>query len=303
MDEPTYPGAVAPERTGTIESFGLRLHVSEWGDPAARPLVLTHGMFDHGRAFDLLAPLLATRFRVIALDARGHGESDWCDSYLWIAIVLDLVHVLHGLGRPVCLVGHSMGGGLAIDAALLAPDSVRQLVVVDGFGPPPEGFLVPGASEDRRSLAERLAAFFDARRESSAAAGVSRAYPSLDALAERRRAQNPRLTLAWLRYFVFHGARRTARGWVWKADLRAARGFGPWRPEWLGPGWRHLRAPMLAVIGSEADTWGPLPEPILATRLAHVPRLHRATVAGAGHFPHMEQPAATAALLLDFLEP
>jgi pimeloyl-ACP methyl ester carboxylesterase len=260
-------------------------------------------MFDHGRAFDLLAPLLAARFRVIAIDARGHGESEWCDSYPWITIVLDIVHVLRALDRPACLVGHSMGGGLAIDAALLAPDLVRQLVVVDGFGPPPEGFVVPGVSEDRRSTPERLAAFLDARRDAGTAAGVSRVYPSLDALAERRRSQNPRLTLAWLRYFVFHGARRTARGWVWKADLRAARGFSPWKAEWLGPSWRHLRAPMLAVTGSEADTWGPLPEPILAARLAHVPRLARATVPDAGHFPHMEQPGATAELLLDFLEP
>src|SRR4030095_2589992 len=184
MDEPTYPGAVAPERTRSVESLGLRL--SEWGDPACTPLVLCHGMFDHGRAFDLLAPLLAARFRVIAIEARGHGESEWCDSYPWITIVLDIVHVLRALDRPACLVGHSMGGGLAIDAALLAPELVRQLVVVDGFGPPPEGFVVPGVSEDRRSTPERLAAFLDARRDAGTAAGVSRAYPSLDALAERR---------------------------------------------------------------------------------------------------------------------
>jgi hypothetical protein len=57
--------APSPERTRSVESLGLRL--SEWGDPACTPLVLCHGMFDHGRAFDLLAPLLAARFRVIAV--------------------------------------------------------------------------------------------------------------------------------------------------------------------------------------------------------------------------------------------
>ena len=59
---------------------------------------------------------------------------------------------------------------------------------------------------------------------------------------------------------------------------------------------------MLAVIGSEHDTWGPLPEALLQERLAHVPRLERATVQGAGHFVHMERPRETAELLLAWLE-
>jgi len=78
-------------------------------------------------------------------------------------------------------------------------------------------------------------------------------------------------------------------------------GFGPFRPEWIGAAWARLQCPMLAVIGSVPDTWGPLPEPILRERLAHVPRLERATIEGAGHFAHMERPAETAALILDFL--
>jgi pimeloyl-ACP methyl ester carboxylesterase len=59
---------------------------------------------------------------------------------------------------------------------------------------------------------------------------------------------------------------------------------------------------MLAIIGSEQDTWGPLPEEILAERLANVPHLDRGVVADAGHFMHIEQPERTARLLLDYLE-
>jgi pimeloyl-ACP methyl ester carboxylesterase len=73
MTPPTFPGAVAPERTRRFVSGGLSLCLREWGDPAAAPLVLSHGMFDHGRGFDLLAPYLAERFRVIAFDARATG--------------------------------------------------------------------------------------------------------------------------------------------------------------------------------------------------------------------------------------
>ncbi|HZR83589.1 MAG TPA: alpha/beta hydrolase [Candidatus Binatia bacterium] len=300
--EPSYPGAVAPERTRALDSFGLPIRLSEWGDPAAPPVVLCHGMFDHGRGFDTLAPLLAERFRVIAIDARGHGESGWCDAYPWHVDVLDVVNVLRSLDRPARVVGHSRGGGLATDAAIRAPELVRQLANLDGFGPPPDGFGIPGVPRDARSLPERFADFLDDRRRSTRTHGASRVYASLDDLVERRRAQNPRLTREWLRYFVFHAARPMARGWVWKADLRAARGFGPWKPEWVGPGWRALRSPMLAVIGSEPDTWGPLPESILGDRLANVAQLERATVAGAGHFIHMEQPRATADLLLSWLD-
>ena len=85
----TYPGAVPPERHRTLASLGLRLHVAEWGDPAAEPVLLLHGFYDHVHAFDLLAPLLAERFRVVAYDARGHGESEWPDAYAWQTDVLD----------------------------------------------------------------------------------------------------------------------------------------------------------------------------------------------------------------------
>jgi pimeloyl-ACP methyl ester carboxylesterase len=300
MDEPTYPGAVAPERTRRLTSLGIALSISEWGDPAAPPVVLTHGMFDHARGFDLLAPLLARRFRVIGVDQRGHGESGRADAYIWLTDVLDLVNVLRALDRPAHLVGHSKGGGLATDAAVQAPALVRRLVNIDGFGPPPEGFQIPGVSRDQRPAPAHLADFLDGRRGDGN--GAERTYASLDDLVARRRAQNPRLTTEWLRYFVFHGARKTDRGWVWKADLRAARGFGPWKPDWVGTAWRHLRAPMLAVVGSEPDSWGPLPESVIGPRLANVPELERATIAGAGHFVQVEQPGALADVLLDFLD-
>ena len=97
-------------------------------------------------------------------------------------------------------------------------------------------------------------------------------------------------------------AREVEGGWVWKADPFAPQGFGPWRPDWIGPGWQGLKAPMLAVTGSEPDTWGPLPEPLLAERLSHIQQVERAVVQDAGHFAHMEKPRETAALILDFLE-
>src|SRR4029453_3508636 len=108
--EPSFPGAVAPERSRDLESLGARLRLHEWGDPVPPPVVLGHGMFDHARGFDLLAPLLAARFRVIGIDARGHGDSDWADAYGWLAGGTDILNVLPSPRRPAHLGGHRGGG-------------------------------------------------------------------------------------------------------------------------------------------------------------------------------------------------
>ena len=303
MIEPSHPEAVAPERSRWISSNGVRLRVHEWGDPQATPVLLCHGMFDHARGFDLLAPRLAERFRVLALDARGHGDSDWADSYPWSMDVFDIVNVLAELGRPAHLIGHSKGGGQAIDAALAAPERVIKIVDLDGFGPPDEkGFRRPGELETQTlGVAEQCGLFLDRRRRASER-GNWKAYPTFDALVERRGEQNPRLPGSWLRYFVYHAAREFEDGWRWRADPHfAASHFGPFTPAWIGPEWKHLRSPLLAVIGGVPDVWGPIPEETLAQRLANVPELERATVADAGHFIHMEQPAECARLMLDFL--
>jgi pimeloyl-ACP methyl ester carboxylesterase len=291
MDEPHISGAVPPERTHDVDSLGLRLRLLEWGDPEATPVVLTHGMWDHARSFAVFAPLLAGRYRVVALDARGHGDSERAAHYSWMADIIDIMNILRWIGRPLYLVGHSKGGGQATDAARLLPDLVLKLVNIDGFGPPPLTEL-PAAPAG-------MAQYLDQRRNLR---DSWRAYASIEDLVERRRSQNPRLSREWLRYFAYHGAQREADGWRWKSDPHMSIGFGPWRPDWIGPSYVTLRMPMLAIVGSENDTWGPLPEAELAERLAYVPQLQRCTIAGTGHFVHIEKPRETAVAVRDFLE-
>ena len=298
---PSFPGAIAPERTRRVESVGATLQVYEWGDPEATPVVCTHGMFDHARGFDRVAPLLAAKLRVVALDARGHGDSDWSDAYSWDNDIADIIHVMRSVGRPALLLGHSKGGGQVIDAAIAVPDEVIGVVDLDGFGPPPEGFDHPRRQEMPESVPGRLARWLDFKR-GAAESRSWRPYESLEALVDRRQRQNPLLPRDWLRYFLYHGARQADDGWHWKVDPHAPFGFGPWRPDWIAETYAKLRVPLLAVIGSVPDTWGPLPEALLAERLAGVRQLERATVEGSGHFIHMEKPEETAALVLDFAE-
>jgi len=296
--EPSFPNSVPPERVRSIMSLGVRLNLLEWGDPDAPPLVLTHGMWDHARSFAVLAPLLAGHYRVIAVDARGHGDSQWATAYTWLTDVHDIVTVLRSLGRPALLVGHSKGGGQATDAARVVPELVRKLVNIDGFGPPSGDGFGPPSAAGPRPVPVRFAEFLDARRTLR---DGWRAYPSIEDLVERRRAQNPRLSREWLRYLAFHGARQDRDGWRWKSDPQMAVGFGPWTPDWIGPSYARLRVPMLAIVGSEPDTWGPLPEEILAPRLAGVRTLERYTIAAAGHFVHVERPRETARIIMDYL--
>ncbi len=298
---PPYPGAVAPERTRRVRSQRIEIHVSEWGDAAAPPLVCTHGAYDHARGFELLAPLLADDHRVIAIDQRGHGDSDWADAYGWMNDVLDLVEVVRDVGTPVFLLGHSKGGGQATDAAALMPDRVRRLVNLDGFGPPEGDFTGPG-SGDRPSgtMAERMAWYLDWRRQLHDHPGF-RVYDSIDELAMRRQRQNPRLSMDWLRRFTACGSREVEGGYAWKVDPLVRHGFGPFKPAWIAPSWQRVTMPVLALYGAEDDTWA-LPEALRNERLAYFPKLDHAAVPDAGHFVHMEQPKATAGLIRDFLK-
>ena len=126
-----------PVTSKTIDRYfdldGLRFHCRDWGG-TGRPIVLLHGLASNCHIWDLVAPLLAKRFAVVALDQRSHGESAGNDDgYDFATIAGDLRSFLeaHGLARPI-LVGHSWGGNVALELAASQPDVVTGLVFVDG---------------------------------------------------------------------------------------------------------------------------------------------------------------------------
>ena len=112
---------------------GLRMHVRNWGGDGP-PVVLLHGLASTCRIWDLVAPLLAQDFSVIAVDQRGHGDSGKPDhGYDFDSVADDIAALLAGRGieRPV-VVGHSWGADVALELAVARPDLLRGIVFVDG---------------------------------------------------------------------------------------------------------------------------------------------------------------------------
>ena len=114
---------------------GLRLHLRDWGGPDAPPaILLVHGLASNARIWDLLAPLLAPNFRLVAIDQRGHGLSDKPDDgYDLATIAGDLAGAIVALGwsRPL-VVGHSWGANVALQLAADHPDLPAGIVLLDG---------------------------------------------------------------------------------------------------------------------------------------------------------------------------
>jgi lipase len=111
----------------------VRLHVHEWGDPAAPALLCLHGVSAHGERFRRLAEeRWAERFHVVAPDLRGHGRSGWDPPWTFETHVADLVETAAGLGIDEAdWVGHSFGGRLVLELAARHPERVRRAVLLD----------------------------------------------------------------------------------------------------------------------------------------------------------------------------
>ncbi|MFD0022272.1 alpha/beta fold hydrolase [Streptomyces sp. NPDC058382] len=124
-----------------VDVGDVRLAYRTWGDPFGSPVVLLHGLAGSAASWEAAGRLLGEQWRVYALDLRGHGESDWPDEYDFEVMTEDLLGFLDAceLDR-VGLVGHDMGGAVALLFAEEHADRVERLVLVET--PPP----FPGAA-------------------------------------------------------------------------------------------------------------------------------------------------------------
>ena len=186
----------------TFISQRLRLNYLDWGGRGKPPLVLVHGGRDHARSWDWTAEALREDYHVIAMDHRGHGDSDWVSDGVYSAadMVYDLAQLIHQLGvGPVRMVAHSMGGNVALRYAGAFPDMVTKLVAIEGLGPSPEW------RDKQRSqpYPERLAEWIAKKRQ--AAGRTPRKYESIEAAFARMIEENAYLTEEQARHRTVHG--------------------------------------------------------------------------------------------------
>jgi pimeloyl-ACP methyl ester carboxylesterase len=277
------PAEAAPS-SRFFTSQRLRLHVVDWGNEGAPPLVLVHGGRDHARSFDAVARALRGAWHVVAPDLRGHGDSEWAagGSYTMAELVLDLAALVDRLGpAPVVLLGHSLGGAVVLHYAGLRPERVRKVVAIEGLGASPS----LRAELLAQTSAERLERFLAG--VGAADAREARAYRSLEAAAARMREEYPFLGDAQALHLARHGTRRREAGsYVWKYDPYILTPSAA-RPDFEGLEalWARIACPVLLVRG--ATSWAS--DPVLDGRAAAFRDARLVNVAGAGHWVHHER--------------
>ncbi|NNL86740.1 MAG: alpha/beta hydrolase [Myxococcales bacterium] len=279
----TEPDLIGPSSNFYI-SQRLRLHYVDWGNEDAPLLLLIHGGRDHARSWDWVARELRRDYHVVAPDLRGHGDSAWSigGNYGLMDFVLDITRLVEALGAPrLRVVGHSLGGNVALHYAGLFPERVSHLVAVEGLGPAPE--IV--AQYTKEPANKRLLEWIEAMQ--GLAARMPRRYASIDEAADRMQTENSFLSHEQARHLTVHGVARNEDGtFSWKFD-NYVRVFSPARlrldeTEAL---WTHITAPTLLMRGMES--WASDPEE--DGRARHFQNARVANVASAGHWVHHDQ--------------
>lgn len=274
--------AAQPSRAAPADRFatvnGVELHYVEWGDPEKPPLVLIHGIARFARTFDHLVPSFVDRYRVIAYDLRGHGDSAWDPQarYLVEDHVGDLEGLVRTLGlRDLVVWGNSTGGRVAQVFAAKHPDLVTHLISED-VGP-----------ERPRSIADGFA-----RRVQAEADG----WASEDELVSMLK-ENQQLSEAQARSWVRFAARKREDGRVvWKRDPNLVKGFIETE---LWHFVDRIAVPALYVLGGRSAIVPPATQLQLQNRL---PKVRVVTMSGLGHYPSDEKPAEFVALVNEFLK-
>ena len=277
-------------------SHRLRLHYVDWGNEGAPPLVLVHGGRDHCRNWDWVAARLRDRYHVIAPDLRGHGDSEWAvgSSYALSEYVYDLAQLIHQTGvAPVPIVGHSLGGMIALRYAGIYPDNVTRLVAIEGLGGTRE--MLAKAAAKRPD--ERLGKWIELTRGLSGR--LPRRYDSLEHAYRRMEEENPHLTAEQARHLTVHGANQNEDGtFSWKFDnyVRIFPAFD--LPEdQVHALWARIACPTLLVRGTESWAEDPRDD----GRADHFQNVQVLNIDGAGHWSHHDQTDVFMAALDEFL--
>jgi len=256
-----------PADTAAIDVDGVSIAYRAWGSPGQPGLVLVHGGAAHSRWWDHIAPLLTSGHRVAAIDLSGHGDSGRREKYTldeWAREVLAVAEAA-GIAAPPVVIGHSMGGFVALRTAGMFGSQLEGIVVIDS----PVHDLTP---EDRAAR--------DAR-----AFGPLRVYPSPTAVMARFRPIPDQPVLPYIRAHVAATSIHPVEGgWSWKFDPAI---FG--RPQATPELLHHLDC-RVALFHAQHGIVPPQTTELMYDKLGR--RAPVIEVPAAGHHIMLDQPIA-----------
>jgi len=282
----------------------LRYHVRVWGEPSPdkTPLVIVHGWMDVAASYQFVVDALSHDHYVIAPDWRGYGQtpSGGVDNFWFPDYLADLDFLLdhYAPQTQVNLVGHSMGGNVAMLYAGVRPQRIRRLVNLEGFG-------MPATTPDEAP--GRYAHWMDDLKKLHRGEMALKAYDTVDGVARRLMKTNPRLGADKANWLAQHWARQDAQGkWAILGDPAHKVSHAQlYRLEEVQAIYARISMPVLMVEASSdsmGQWWkGKFTLAEHHERLQVVPQLEIVRVEDAGHMLHHDQPERLAELIERFL--
>ena len=281
-------------RHETVTVRGIPHHVTRWGPDGDDPVVLLHGWADTADTFQFLVDAFERDWPLAAFDWRGFGRSGWQpDGYWFPDYFADLDRMLDVLcpRGPARLIGHSMGGNIAMLYAGIRPERVRRVASLEGFGLP---------RSDVSDAPGRFREWLHQLREQQAFGE----FGSFDEFAHYLLRRNPRLTAGRAAFIARSWAAETGTGSVRVRADPGHKRVNPYRylRDDAEACWRQVVAPALLVLALESDYRARLGGDGDPERLrAAFPGIQVATLTDAGHMMHHERPDEVARLLEEFL--
>jgi pimeloyl-ACP methyl ester carboxylesterase len=277
----TFTSEILPEDK-YVEANGMRLHYLDWGNPDKPKMLLLHGGAQSAHSWDFFSLAMRDHFHIVALDQRGHGDSDWSDAgdYDTSFHVADIQSFTDTIGYDrFVLVGLSMGGRNAYSFAAEHPDKVERLIVVD-VGPDVK-------AEGQAYIREFLEG--------------TETFESFDWLVERVKRFNPRRPENQIRGSLLNNLKQLEDGtWTWKHDRRRGirRDRGGEMNESAWAALAAVQAPTLVVRGAESYI---LSEQTASKMLATVANSQLVEVPNAGHLVQGDNPVGFERVVREFL--
>ncbi len=252
------------------------LHFTSSG--SGKPLIVLHGLFGSGKNWQSHARQFADHFQVFIVDLRNHGESFHADEMNYSVMATDVVHLLHRLELSNCyILGHSMGGKVAMTLAMQNPDLVAAMIVAD---------IAPVTYfHHYDDLINPILALHLEQCESRAQA---------DQLLRQNIPEDQ------LRAFLLQNLVRESGSWRWRVnwpviqrDMEWLTGFVDAPDDWL------VEVPTLFLRGANSDYIGDTEIDIIRQHFTN-PTIK--TIADAGHWLHAENPESFGRFVLEFLQ-